>query len=150
MIIIYLILILPICFFLTQEIKRISKFLLILQKDKYILSKPISLINIDQKKVLNLAQAYINRKQWLNCIILLEKYLHDSTNSIDIIEIYKCIGFCYLSKNFYYLAENYYKQGLEKCPTDSNCLQNLKNIYSKNKLNDPIKLKDINYTISLL
>nr|YP_009546590.1 hypothetical protein [Gelidium kathyanniae]AYO27938.1 hypothetical protein [Gelidium kathyanniae] len=150
MIIIYLILIVPICFFLTKEIKNISIFLLIAQKQTYLLSKSTSLINFYEKDILSLAQAYISRKQWINCIMLLERYLNESTDNTNLIEIYKCIGFCYFSKSFYRLAEDYYKKGLEKSPSNFDCLQNLKRIYSKNNLNNPAKLEDINRKISLL
>lgn len=150
MITIYLILIIPICFFLTKDVKNIITFLFIIQRSTYLLSKSNSLSHIDQGKILSLAQAYINRKQWLNCIILLEEYLNKSISHTNLIEIYKCIGFCYLSKDFYQLAEDYYKRGLEKSPSNIECLQKLRNIYSKDKLNDPIKLKNIDYKINLL
>nr|YP_009565282.1 hypothetical protein [Gelidium sinicola]QBA96633.1 hypothetical protein [Gelidium sinicola] len=150
MIIIYLVLIVPICFFLTREIKNISIFLLIAQKKTYLLSKSTSLSNFYEEDILSLAQVYISRKQWINCIMLLERYLNESTNDINLIEIYKCIGFCYFSKSFYCLAEDYYRKGLEKSPSNIDCLQNLKRIYSKNNLNNPAKLKNINRKISLL
>nr|YP_009244129.1 hypothetical protein Gele_120 [Gelidium elegans]AMK96371.1 hypothetical protein Gele_120 [Gelidium elegans] len=150
MIIIYLMLIIPICFFLTKEIKNIITSLLIIQRNTYLLNRSNSLSNIHQEKILSLAQAYISRKQWLNCIIILEEYLNESISNIDLIEIYKCIGFCYFSKEFYPLAEDYYKKGLEKFPSNIECLQNLRHIYSKNKLNDPIKLKNADCRLNLL
>lgn len=99
---------------------------------------------VTEENILNLANIYILKKQWLICILMLEEYLENNSPTI---ESYNCISFCYLSTKLYNISEYYYKKALNLDPSNIICLKNLANIYSTNYMNDKIKQEIIHKQI---
>ena len=125
MIFIYLALIIPICFLLTKEIYKIIVCISLIQKLTY---KVENNSLIKDKDIFLLAEAYINRKLWLSCILLLEKYIDLYNKNQE--EFHSCIGFCYLSTGFHKISENHYEKALETNDNNINYLNQLIKIYS--------------------
>ena len=136
MIFIYLTLVIPICFLLTKEIYKIINCIFLTQKFTYIVKTESS---IDDNDIFNLAEVYINRKLWLSCILLLEKYINLYSKSKE--EFYSCIGFCYLSTGFCRISEENYEQALKTNNNNISYLNQLIKIYSYNPSRNKTKLE---------
>ena len=82
---------------------------------------------LTKEQVLFLAKIYINKKQWLSCILMLEFYSKiDKPNSG---EYCNSIGFCYQLMNLNRLAKYYYSQAKKISPSNILFLKNLANAY---------------------
>nr|YP_010196701.1 hypothetical protein LKZ11_pgp178 [Gracilaria cliftonii]UAD84505.1 hypothetical protein [Gracilaria cliftonii] len=128
---IYLILItcflLPICYLITNNLKYIYNQIETL-KNIYNAKNEKQISN---KNILYVANTYMNRKKWLDCITMLEFYI----NQINIDEVkviakyYNHIGLCYESTYIYKIAQQYYLKAYNKSPSEKEILKNLANIY---------------------
>nr|YP_010197517.1 hypothetical protein LK244_pgp176 [Gracilaria flabelliformis subsp. simplex]UAD85933.1 hypothetical protein [Gracilaria flabelliformis subsp. simplex] len=128
---IYLILVtcflLPICFLITNNLIYIYHQLKSLKQ----IEETANLMNIDNKHILYIAQIYINRKKWLDCITILEFYRKQIkiNELIILVQYYNYIGLCYQSINIYKIATKYYLKAYDKAPFIKQTLKNLANIY---------------------
>nr|QJH88217.1 Ycf37 [Pterocladia lucida] len=139
---IYLALTIPICYILTREIYSIYKDIIL----SNINTNNNYKIFVEKQDILRLAQVHLKRKKWLSCILIIEKF----TNNNKRIELYNCLGFCYLSTDFYNTAEYYYDKTLKIHPLNTIALHNLMNIYKSKKINKQIKSKKILQQIKLI
>nr|YP_010196291.1 hypothetical protein LKZ37_pgp177 [Gracilaria cearensis]UAD83688.1 hypothetical protein [Gracilaria cearensis] len=128
---IYLILatcfLLPICCLITNNLIYIYRQLKSL-KD---IEETTNIMCIDNKNILYVANIYINRKKWLDCITILEFYMQQTRINEPIIlgQYYNYIGLCYQSVNIYKIATQYYLKAYHKAPLTKQTLKNLANIY---------------------
>lgn len=94
---------------------------------RILVSRKISnkdVLSIDQ--ILTLANIYIQRKQWFECILLLESEIeHD----VDNLYYYNLTGYCYYSMNLNDLAKLYYLKALALSPSSVMILINLAKVY---------------------
>uniref|UniRef100_A0AAU7YPK1 Ycf37 n=1 Tax=Gracilaria hainanensis TaxID=2871843 RepID=A0AAU7YPK1_9FLOR len=128
---IYLILVtcflLPICYLITHSITYMYHQLKSLKN----IPEAKNLMCINNTNILYLANTYINRKRWLDCITMLEFYITQiRTNEIKVIaQYYNCMGLCYQNANIYKIAQQYYLKAYDKTPLEKQILINLANIY---------------------
>nr|YP_010196083.1 hypothetical protein LK014_pgp180 [Gracilaria caudata]UAD83480.1 hypothetical protein [Gracilaria caudata] len=153
---VYLILItcflLPICYLITNSLKYIYNQIEILKS----IQKTKNKKNIHNKHIMSIANIYMNRKQWLDCITMLEFYINQ--NTIDEIAVKaqycNCIGLCYQSAYIYKMAQKYYLKAYNKLPFKKEILKNLVNIYkisgdieSANKIDQELILLNKHHNI---
>nr|YP_009019518.1 hypothetical protein [Gracilaria salicornia]AHH24486.1 hypothetical protein [Gracilaria salicornia]UAD87538.1 hypothetical protein [Gracilaria salicornia] len=128
---IYLILVtcllLPICYLITNSITYIYyqlKCLKDIQETKNIMC-------IDNTYILYIANIYIKRKKWLDCIAMLEFYMTKvRVNEAKMLaQYYNYIGLCYQNTNIYKIAQKYYLKAYNKAPLTKQILKNLASIY---------------------
>nr|YP_010198334.1 hypothetical protein LK148_pgp176 [Gracilaria pachydermatica]UAD86750.1 hypothetical protein [Gracilaria pachydermatica] len=128
---IYLILatcfLLSICFLITNNLIYIYHQLKFLKK----IEETINIMSIENQHILYIAKIYINRKQWLDCITILEFYMKQVriNELIILVQYYNYIGLCYQSVNIYTIATKYYLKAYNKAPFIKQTLKNLVNIY---------------------
>nr|YP_010197110.1 hypothetical protein LK098_pgp176 [Crassiphycus crassissimus]UAD84914.1 hypothetical protein [Crassiphycus crassissimus]UAD85118.1 hypothetical protein [Crassiphycus crassissimus] len=118
---------LPICYLITNSLKYIYNQIEILKS----IQKTKNKKNIDHKKIIYAANVYMNRKQWIDCITMLEFYINQITvNEVKIkAQYYNYIGLCYQSAYIYKIAQKYYLKAYNKLPLEKEILKNLANIY---------------------
>nr|YP_010198716.1 hypothetical protein LK101_pgp176 [Gracilaria tikvahiae]UAD87949.1 hypothetical protein [Gracilaria tikvahiae] len=128
---IYLILascfLLPICFLITNNLMYIYHQLKSLKH----IEETTNIISMENKDILYVANIYVNRKKWLDCITILEFYMKQIriNELIFLVQYYNCIGLCYQSVNIYKIAAKYYLKAYNKAPFIKQTLKNLVNVY---------------------
>nr|YP_010198540.1 hypothetical protein LK037_pgp149 [Gracilaria pacifica]UAD86956.1 hypothetical protein [Gracilaria pacifica] len=126
---VYLILVtcflLPICYLITNSLISIY------HQVKTLMNIKKSTIYINNKNVLYLAKIYIHRKQWLDCITMIEFYMTQIVinETTTIVQYYNYIALCYQSINMYTIAKKYYLKAYQQEPLNKHILKNLANIY---------------------
>nr|YP_009510980.1 hypothetical protein [Hydropuntia rangiferina]AXI96653.1 hypothetical protein [Hydropuntia rangiferina]UAD87336.1 hypothetical protein [Hydropuntia rangiferina] len=125
-IIILICFLLPVCYFITNNLKYIYKQANILNNIKKLENK----IYIEYKDIIYIINTYIKRKKWLHCIAMLEFYLNQSSISENKIlaNYYNYIGLCYQLIDMYKIAKKYYLKAYNKQPNNKEILKNLNNI----------------------
>nr|UAD87131.1 hypothetical protein [Gracilaria pacifica] len=127
---VYLILVtcflLPICYLITNSLISIYdevKTLMNIRKK--------STMYINNKNVLYIAKIYIHRKQWLDCITMIEFYMIQIVinETTTIVQYYNYIALCYQSIKIYTIAKKYYLKAYQQEPLNKDILKNLANIY---------------------
>nr|YP_010902609.1 hypothetical protein REP55_pgp172 [Hypnea nidulans]WCH54464.1 hypothetical protein [Hypnea nidulans] len=105
------------CFITTIEIYRSLK------NYKFLYLKN----NKHKQKSFDILQVYIKQKNWLTCIIKIEKKIKKEKDLP--IEYYNIIGYCYYSIKIYHLASYYYKKALNRESNNIITLLSLGKIY---------------------
>nr|YP_009731998.1 hypothetical protein [Gracilaria edulis]QHS70568.1 hypothetical protein [Gracilaria edulis]UAD85524.1 hypothetical protein [Gracilaria edulis] len=125
-IIIIICFLLPICYFITNNLKYIYKQANILNNIK----KPKDTIYIEHQNIIYIINTYIKRKKWLYCITMLEFYINQSSIDEDKIlaNYYNYIGLCYQLMDIDKIAKKYYLKAYNKQPNNKEILKNLNNI----------------------
>nr|UAD87742.1 hypothetical protein [Gracilaria textorii] len=120
-------LLLPICFLITKNIIYIYYQLKSLKHIEEI----TNIMSIENKHILYIANVYVNRKKWLDCITILEFYMKQIriNELIILVQCYNYMGLCYQSVNSYKIATKYYLKAYNKAPFIKQTLKNLANIY---------------------
>ena len=115
-----LIFLIPICTLITYEIYKLSIY--------NTLFKKILIENKKNHNSIRIAKSYIQRRQWVKCIKILEKEL-----TKDKIVHHNYIGYCYSRMNLYSLSEQHYLTALREDPHNITSLLGLANIYKSTK-----------------
>nr|WCH56255.1 hypothetical protein [Hypnea sp.] len=110
-----------ICSIISNEVYKISNNYILLYHEK----------TNEYKNILKIAQAYINKKKWVSCIVLLEQ--STKKGETFLIDYYNALGYCYCYIKIYTLAEFYYNQTINQDAENIIALCNLGNLYISNK-----------------
>nr|QCI06502.1 hypothetical protein [Erythroglossum lusitanicum] len=111
------------CIFISFELWKICKVNIIFRR--YL--NEISLINFSEDKFNTLVSLYIERKQWLIVISLLELFYY--SNVFNIINLGNSLAYCYQKLSYTNIAEYYYLKILSIYPSDIYTLHNLAQLY---------------------
>nr|QVY58386.1 hypothetical protein [Kappaphycus striatus] len=113
-----------ICFLITSEIYKIFNYCNLTNKKLLYDKKTL-------EKTIHLSKVYMNYKEWILCIFILEKNIE--YNKISLGRIYNSLGFCYYNAKNYIFAEHYYEKAIKNEPNNIVFLSNLAKMYTLNQ-----------------
>nr|YP_010198919.1 hypothetical protein LK147_pgp172 [Hydropuntia urvillei]UAD88368.1 hypothetical protein [Hydropuntia urvillei] len=121
---------LPLCYFITNNIKSIYKQINTLNNIKGKKNK----IHVKNEYILYVTKTYISRKKWLHCITMLDFYTEQckTDDNTIIANYYNYIGLCYQCVHLDKIAKKYYLKAYNKEPISKQALKKLNNIQGIN------------------